>query len=430
MESDKVYNFLHILEQLHEKNVEAASGKSQGVILGMPEYQKMSDGWYDPTNRTATLCCEVKGTRYEGRTFAIEYMKAGDTVHLRRDEKNLYNSNNFMIVNQTGTNLGTLPAEVCDAVAPLYDGELLQVIEAQISYVEHITERSRYAKQAILFVEIKMKLTGEVDMPIRQNMDEFKNEERTEEKKMARAFREMMCKENINETHNNGALIPEGKPFRQIFGVMGNNTAATALTDEEIVELSKYNIGASMNGRSEYDHYYQIKFVGEFCLDNRCYAVIRPCMCVLDYEEGVTSITTAQFSVMNSIIRLITRVKQDRVKYAVVYRIESDGRKEEIRTFYDLDQLVSYIQSDKRGAGLTEIQEPEGNMDVNEAASPSQPNLDNNMTRELLEKVTQLETELKMAQDTIEATTNELNKVKEENIRLNTMVEMIRNIIR
>lgn len=245
---------------------------------------------------------------------------------------------------------------------------------------------------------------------------------------MARAFREMMCKENINAIHNSGALIPEGKAFRLIVGVMGNSTAATALTDEEIVELSKYNEDACMTGRSEYDHYYQIKFVGEFSLNTRCYSIIRPCMCVLDYEDGMTSIMTARFSVMNSITRLITRVKQDTVKYAIVYRIENDGRKEKIKTFTDMDQLVLFIQSDKKGSELEKSESEVINTETNENTD-IQMNINSEKETELLSRIKQLEEELSRKEEYACRIEKEFGQIKEENIKLKTMIDMIRNII-
>ena len=57
-----------------------------------------------------------------------------------------------------GKNLGNMPAQLCNAIAPLFDNGALLFIESSVSYVEPISKRSRHAKQAILFVELKMKL--------------------------------------------------------------------------------------------------------------------------------------------------------------------------------------------------------------------------------------------------------------------------------
>lgn len=52
-----------------------------------------------------------------------------------------------------------MPAELCNVIAPLFDEGYLEIISSNASYVEPISQRSRYAKQAVLFVEIKMKKT-------------------------------------------------------------------------------------------------------------------------------------------------------------------------------------------------------------------------------------------------------------------------------
>ena len=51
-----------------------------------------------------------------------------------------------------------MPAELCNAIAPLYDNGNLHFLGASVSYVEPISKRSRHAKQAMLFVELRMKL--------------------------------------------------------------------------------------------------------------------------------------------------------------------------------------------------------------------------------------------------------------------------------
>ena len=74
---------------------------------------------------------------------------------------NPYNSNNFVLHTRRGQDVGNMPADLCNAVAPLYDSGDLIFVSASVSYVEPISKRSRYAKQAMLFVELRAKLTGE-----------------------------------------------------------------------------------------------------------------------------------------------------------------------------------------------------------------------------------------------------------------------------
>ena len=47
---------------------------------------------------------------------------------------------------------------MCNAIAPLYDAGNLTFERAAVSYVEPISKRSRYARQGVLFVELKCTL--------------------------------------------------------------------------------------------------------------------------------------------------------------------------------------------------------------------------------------------------------------------------------
>ena len=41
--------------------------------------------------------------------------------------------------------VGNMPAELCNAIAPLYDEEILVIDSAKVSYVEPISKRSKHA---------------------------------------------------------------------------------------------------------------------------------------------------------------------------------------------------------------------------------------------------------------------------------------------
>lgn len=122
---------------------------------GMMEYLDQSYGELSPDGTQLVLRFEARGTRYEGRTERIEDVSVGNPLVLARDKGNAFNHNNFMILDETGRNLGNMPAELCNAIAPLYDRGELVFDECNVSFVEPISKRSRYAKQAVLFVEIK-----------------------------------------------------------------------------------------------------------------------------------------------------------------------------------------------------------------------------------------------------------------------------------
>lgn len=125
---------------------------------GMMEYLDQSEGLFDLETGELLLRFEIRGTRYEGRTEQIEKVQLWNEVLVRRDLKNSYNANNFELLTITGKSLGYMPAELCNVIAPLYDSNELQVVNAHVSYVEPISKRSRHAKQAVLFVELKLRV--------------------------------------------------------------------------------------------------------------------------------------------------------------------------------------------------------------------------------------------------------------------------------
>ena len=128
---------------------------------GMMEYLDQYDGRFDEETGQITLRFEVKGTRYEGRIEQIEKIEAGDKVLLIRESENTHNPNNFAVHTVKDNDIGNMPAELCNALAPIYDEGSLIITESRVSYVEPISKRSRFAKQAILFVELSGSLLFE-----------------------------------------------------------------------------------------------------------------------------------------------------------------------------------------------------------------------------------------------------------------------------
>ena len=149
---------LSVVDKLHDRHERADSTTVFDFEPGEMEYLEQSDGFFDEENGEFIIHFEAKGTRYDGRTFVIERIEKDDPVTIVREKENPFNSNNFTILNQYGENVGNMPAEMCNALAPLYDEGQIEIIDSRVSFVEHITERSRYAKQAILFIELKMVL--------------------------------------------------------------------------------------------------------------------------------------------------------------------------------------------------------------------------------------------------------------------------------
>ena len=127
---------------------------------GMMENLDQYKGVYDEAIKQIVIRCELKGLRYDNRTASLEVMAVGDDVSVVRDASNMFNSNNFSVSSVSGASLGYLPAELCNALAPLYDAGCASIISSVITYIEKIGQRSRYAKQGVLFVELIIKLRG------------------------------------------------------------------------------------------------------------------------------------------------------------------------------------------------------------------------------------------------------------------------------
>ena len=114
-------------------------------------------GEFDESGRI-TLRTESKGLRYDERTPRLDYLTVGDPVRLVREPDNPFNTNNIRFLSEDGEDLGTPSAALCNVIAPLWDSGALTVLSARVSYLEHIRDRSRYARQGVLFVEIRMEL--------------------------------------------------------------------------------------------------------------------------------------------------------------------------------------------------------------------------------------------------------------------------------
>lgn len=145
-------------EKLHDRHLLAEKIGPDYYEPGMMEYLEQSDSCYNEAERLLTLRFEAKGTRYEGRTEEIERVALGDIILFGRDKSNKFNANNFVLLTRKKRCVGNVPSTLCNAIAPLYDAGILEIVRASVSFVEPLSKRSRYAKQAVLFVESVIKL--------------------------------------------------------------------------------------------------------------------------------------------------------------------------------------------------------------------------------------------------------------------------------
>ena len=146
------------VEKLHARHALSKVVKPDYFEPGMMEYLDQSEGLLDEAAGTLLLRFEARGTRYDGRTEQLEKVSVGDPIQIVREPDNRFNPNNFTLLTEGGKNVGNMPAELCNALAPLVDAGLLRLEQASVSFVEPLTKRSRHAKQAVLFVELRGRL--------------------------------------------------------------------------------------------------------------------------------------------------------------------------------------------------------------------------------------------------------------------------------
>lgn len=149
------------MAKLHSRHELAQEMGPDFFEPGVMEFPEQFDGNWDENTGEITLCFEARGTRYNGRTEQIEKVHVGDGIQITRDPENEYNRNNFLLLTEKGKDVGNMPAELCNVVAPLYDDGSLVIEKTTVSYVEPISQRSRHAKQAVLFVEMHARLIGD-----------------------------------------------------------------------------------------------------------------------------------------------------------------------------------------------------------------------------------------------------------------------------
>ena len=153
-------DLLNAVSRLQEKKELSESIRPDYYEPGNMENLDQYLGEYDEVTNTITLRTESKGLRYEERTPRLDYLAVGDPVQLIREPNNPFNENNIMILSEQGESLGSLSAELCNVIAPLVDLGYAAIKSAHVSYIERIRDRSRYAKQGVLFIEVIISLYG------------------------------------------------------------------------------------------------------------------------------------------------------------------------------------------------------------------------------------------------------------------------------
>ena len=154
---------LNAVARLQEKKDLSASVGPDWYEPGRMQNLDQYLGQYDESSRRITLRTESKGLRYDERTPRLDYLAVGDPVQPVREPDNPFNTNNIRILSESGEDLGNLSAELCNVIAPLLDAGRLVIRDSHVTYIERIRDRSRYARQGVLFLEICLELTEEAE---------------------------------------------------------------------------------------------------------------------------------------------------------------------------------------------------------------------------------------------------------------------------
>ena len=158
MQAKELHALLAEAEKLHQRHELSKAVGADWYKPGQMEYLEQSNGVWEPETGRLILRFESRGTRYNSRSEQIERLRIGDPITLHRDPTNPYNPNNFLLLTKSGEDVGNLPAELCNVIAPLYGAGFLRFEHAEVSYVEPLSRRSRHARQAILFVALTCRL--------------------------------------------------------------------------------------------------------------------------------------------------------------------------------------------------------------------------------------------------------------------------------
>ena len=111
---------------------------------------------YNQSSNKMILLVEVQGTQYEGRNSRIENVKINDSVIIKREPNNKYNNLNLAVENNNNESLGNLSADVCNALSPLLDKNILIIDSSKVIYVEPLSKRSPRCKKALLTIKLEL----------------------------------------------------------------------------------------------------------------------------------------------------------------------------------------------------------------------------------------------------------------------------------
>ena len=130
----------------------------------MTEIRVLDTYWSDHCRHTtfSTELTQVKFDEGDYKTPIVDtynrYLSDREVLYKGRDDKFVCLMDLALMAMKKLKSEGKLPAELCNVIAPLYDAGYLTIEKSTVSFIEKIGERSRYAMQGILFIEMIMRI--------------------------------------------------------------------------------------------------------------------------------------------------------------------------------------------------------------------------------------------------------------------------------
>lgn len=98
---------------------------------------------------------ELVGTGHDGRVAANETISIGESVTLKRNPDNPYDSNAIEVFDSTGQSLGHIPRHTAGYWAPALDSERKRILSAKVVKTVPLSQRSARAKNPITAIEVR-----------------------------------------------------------------------------------------------------------------------------------------------------------------------------------------------------------------------------------------------------------------------------------
>lgn len=151
--------------------------------FGLPEYTSLfSESIFDSFSPEFQV--EVAGTGKDGRAVAHENLSVGESVVLRREPDNIYDTNAIAVYSLMGEMLGYIPSSRAAAMASHMDDKSVS-FSAEVAQTVPLSQRGTRARNPLLTITVKTDFYPDIDCKANTERSEYnichKNNEADEE---------------------------------------------------------------------------------------------------------------------------------------------------------------------------------------------------------------------------------------------------------